>query len=320
VLSESVFAFSHGAADVGFGLVLIISASAIADGSFTVGTLALFAAYLGWLSFLPRMVGRLLARRKQAHVAFDRMRMLVAETDVNNTVRRRYLPIERWQRGVRPDAVRPARIPLQRFEVVGLEARYPDGSGIGPVSLVADRGTFTVVTGPVGAGKSTLLRAMLGLGWRAEVTGVVRWNGTQIDDPGAFLVPPNAAFLPQVPQLVSDSVSDNVSLGPMDEQAIAMALELAAISDEVAAMPEAAETLIGPRGLRLSGGQRQRLATARALVHRPELVVLDDLSSAVDVETELRLWQNLTAAGLTVIAVSHRAVAFERADQIIRLG
>ena len=217
VLSEGVFAFSHGAADVGFGIVLIISASAIADGSFTVGTLALFAAYLGWLSFLPRMVGRLLARRKQAGVAFERMRMLVAETDVNNTVRERYLPIERWQHGVRPDAVRPPRVPLQRFEVVGLSARYADGSGVGPVSFVVERGSFTVVTGPVGAGKSTLLRAMLGLGWRADVTGVVRWNGTPIDDPGAFLVPPNAAFLPQVPQLVSDSVSDNVSLGPMDE-------------------------------------------------------------------------------------------------------
>jgi ATP-binding cassette subfamily B protein len=320
VLSEGVFAFSHGAADVGFGLVLIISAGAIADGSFTVGTLALFAAYLGWLSFLPRMVGRLLARRKQAHVAFDRMRMLVADADVNNTVRERYLPIERWQQGIRPDARRPQRVPLQRLEVVGLSARYPDGSGVGPVSFAVERGSFTVVTGPVGVGKSTLLRAMLGLGWRADVSGVVRWNGVEIDDPGAFLVPPNAAFLPQVPQLVSDSVSDNVSLGPMDEAAIVTALELAAISDEVAAMPDAANTLIGPRGLRLSGGQRQRLATARALVHRPELVVLDDLSSAVDVETEVRLWENLAAAGLTVIAVSHRAVAFERADAIIRLG
>ena len=319
VLTEGVFAFSHGAAEVGFGLVLIVSAASITDGSFTVGTLAVFAAYLGWLSFLPRMVGRLLARRKQAGVAFERMRMLVAETDVRNTVRERYLPIEQWQNGVRPPAVRPSRVALQRFEVDGLTARYADGSGVGPVSFAVERGSFTVLTGPVGSGKSTLLRAMLGLAWRAEVAGTLRWNGQVIEDPGAFLVPPNAAFLPQVPQLVSDSVRDNVSLGPMDEAAIVTALELAAISDEVAAMPDAAGTLIGPRGLRLSGGQRQRLATARALVHRPELVVLDDLSSAVDVETELRLWDNLAAAGLAVIAVSHRAVALERADQVIRL-
>jgi ATP-binding cassette subfamily B protein len=61
------------------------------------------------------------------------------------------------------------------------------------------------------------------------------------------------------------------------------------------------------------------VATARALVHAPELVVLDDLSSALDVETELQLWTNLAAAGMTVIAVSHRAVAFERADQVVRL-
>ena len=61
------------------------------------------------------------------------------------------------------------------------------------------------------------------------------------------------------------------------------------------------------------------MATARALVHAPELVVLDDLSSAVDVETELQLWENLAAGGLTVLAVSHRAVAFERAERVLRL-
>jgi len=160
---------------------------------------------------------------------------------------------------------------------------------------------------------------LLGLVWQADVEGSVRWNGVEIDDRSAFLVPPNAAFLSQVPQLISDSVADNVSLGAVDADALVRAFELAAIADDIAEMPDGADTLIGPRGLRLSGGQRQRLATARALVHAPELVVLDDLSSALDVETEVQLWTNLADAGMTVIAVSHRAVAFDRADQVLRL-
>lgn len=319
VLEEGVMAFSQGAADIGLGLVLLVSAGAIASGAFDLGTLALFTAYLGWLSFLPRMVGRVLARRKQAGVAFDRMRALVADREAANTVRPRDLPIDPRDSRNRPEVVRPDRVPLDLFEVRDFSVAYGDTAVVRDVELTVRRGEFVVVTGPVGAGKSTLLRALLGLAWRADVVGSVRWNGVEIDDRSAFLVPPNAAFLSQVPQLISDSVGDNVGLGPIDPGQLATALQLAAITDDIEAMPAGADTLIGPRGLRLSGGQRQRLATARALVHAPELVVLDDLSSALDVETEVQLWTNLADAGMTVIAVSHRAVAFDRADQVIRL-
>ena len=319
VLEEGVQAFSQGAADIGLGLVLLVSATTIASGAFDLGTLALFTAYLGWLSFLPRMVGRVLARRKQAGVAFDRMRQLVAEREARNTVRPRSLPIDPRDHRVRPGAQRPERVRLERFEVESLRVAYGDRVVVDDVGLVIERGEFVVITGPVGAGKSTLLRAVLGLAWQADVTGSVRWNGQEIADRAAFLVPPNAAFLSQVPQLISDSVADNVGLGPVDPARLATALHLAAIDADIAAMPAGAATLIGPRGLRLSGGQRQRLATARALVHDPELVVLDDLSSALDVETEVRLWTNMADAGMTVIAVSHRAVAFDRADQVLRL-
>ena len=319
VLEEGVQAFSQGAADVGLGLVLLVSAGAIASGSFALGELALFTAYLGWLSFLPRMVGRMLARRKQAGVAFDRMRRLVADGDAGNTVRRRELPIGPHDIRKRPDVHRPARVPLQRLDVDDLTVRYDQQVVVDRVSFSVERGEFVVVTGPVGAGKSTLLRSLLGLAWQADTTGSVRWNGVEIGDRSAFLVPPNAAFLSQVPQLISDSVADNVALGPVGDAALSTSLRLAAIADDVDAMPDGVATMIGPRGLRLSGGQRQRLATARALVHDPELVVLDDLSSALDVETELTLWRNLAEAGMTVVAVSHRAVAFERADQVLRL-
>lgn len=319
VLDEGVQAFSQGAADIGLGLVLLVTASAIASGSFGVGELALFTAYLGWLSFLPKMIGRALARRRQAGVAFDRMSRLVADRHHDNTVAPRSLPIGLRERGQRPADVRPDRAPLHRLDVVDLCARYPSGAGIDRASFTIERGTFTVISGPIGAGKSTLLRALLGLAHQATVSGEVRWNGALVDDRAAFFVPPNAAFLPQVPQLISDSVADNVTLGPLDDADLRGALELAAVGRDVAEMPDGAATLIGPRGLRLSGGQRQRVATARALVRLPELVVLDDLSSALDVETELRLWSNLADAGMTVLAVSHRAVAFARADQVLRL-
>jgi ATP-binding cassette subfamily B protein len=319
VLDESVWAFSQGAADVGLGLVLLSAAGAMAAGRFSVGELAVFSAYLGWLSFLPRMVGRMLARRKQVSVAFDRMSLLVADANVGNTVSVRHLPIGLKQKRVRPDAPRPERVPLDVFDVRHLSAHYPSGDGVHDISFSVRRGSFTVITGPIGSGKSTLLRAMLGLAHQADVTGEVTWNGVTLVDRAAFLIPPNAAFLPQVPQLISDSVADNIALGAIDEAQLQLALELAAVSADIDEMPDGTKTMIGPRGLRLSGGQRQRVATARALVHSPELVVLDDLSSALDIETELQLWANLANVGITVIAVSHRAVAFDRADQLLRL-
>jgi ATP-binding cassette subfamily B protein len=319
VLDEGVQAFSQGAADVGLGLVLLVSAGALASGAFDVGRLALFTAYLGWLSFLPRMVGRVLARRKQVGVAMERMRFLVADDLAANVVTPRLLPIGPRDSRRRLDAHRPERVALERFAIRDLSARFTTGGGVHHISFEVERGSFTVITGAIGSGKTTLLRAMLGLAHQAHVSGQVLWNDRPLLDRAAFLVPPNCAFLPQVPQLVSDSVAENIALGAVDEARLRIALELAAVSEDIAAMPDGVNTAIGPRGLRLSGGQRQRVATARALVHSPELVVLDDLSSALDVETELQLWSNLNAAGMTVIAVSHRAVAFERATRILHL-
>jgi ATP-binding cassette subfamily B protein len=209
---------------------------------------------------------------------------------------------------------------LDLLEVRGLTAEHATGGGVRDVSFTIRHGSFTVLTGPIGSGKSTLLRALLGLGNCSVATGgSVSWNGEEVVDRAAFFIPPNAAYLPQVPQLISDSVADNVTLGEAPMDALLRALDLAAVRADIDEMPAGIATLIGPRGLRLSGGQRQRVAAARAVVHSPELVVLDDLSSALDVETELELWANLAAAGMTVLAVSHRAVAFDRADQTLRL-
>jgi ATP-binding cassette subfamily B protein len=98
-------------------------------------------------------------------------------------------------------------------------------------------------------------------------------------------------------------------------------LELTTLGQDLSEMPEGIDTMVGARGLRLSGGQAQRVATARALLTHPELLVVDDLSSALDVTTERELWDRLDDIGsTTVIAVSQRQLAIDRADQVITMS
>ncbi len=208
---------------------------------------------------------------------------------------------------------------LEMLEVRGLSFRYPGSDGgISNVDLTLPRGSFTVVTGRIGAGKTTLLRALLGL--VDADAGEIRWNGTVVADPASFFVPPRSAYTPQVPKLFSLTLRENLLLGidESDEEVLA-AIRAAALERDLSAMPDGLDTLVGPRGMRLSGGQIQRTAAARMFVRKPELLVFDDLSSALDVETEKTLWERLFErhADATALVVSHRRPALRRADQIV---
>jgi ATP-binding cassette subfamily B protein len=181
------------------------------------------------------------------------------------------------------------------------------------------RGTLTVVTGRVGSGKTTLLRTLLGL--LPRDAGEIRWNGTLVDDPMSFFVPPRAAYTGQAPRLFSETLRQNILLGQSVEPGrLTAAIHSAVLDRDVRELEAGLETLVGSRGVKLSGGQVQRAAAARMLVHNAELLVIDDLSSALDVETERQLWDRLLAGGnTTCLAVSHRRVALQRADHIIVL-
>jgi ATP-binding cassette subfamily B protein len=211
--------------------------------------------------------------------------------------------------------------PLEVLGLHGLTVRQPDGScSACDVSLRIERGSFTVIVGRIGSGKTTLLRAVLGL--VPLDGGQVRWNGRVVTNPGSFFVPPNCAYTPQVPRLFTGTLRDNVLLGHGARDAeLEAALRLAALEEDVGAMPAQLDTLVGTRGVRLSGGQVQRTATARMFVRPAELYVLDDLSSALDVETERLLWERLFADTrlATYLVVSHRRAALRRADQVVVL-
>ncbi len=176
-----------------------------------------------------------------------------------------------------------------------------------------------MITGRVATGKTTLLRVLLGLLLKDE--GDIRWKGEQVSDPASFFVPPRSAYTPQVPHLFSDTLAENILLGlPPDDAALQTAIKTAILERDVASFEEGLQTIIGTRGLKLSGGQAQRAAAARMLVRPAELLVFDDLSSALDVETEQQLWQRLFSEGKrTCLVVSHRRTVLQRADHIIVL-
>jgi ATP-binding cassette, subfamily B, bacterial len=186
-------------------------------------------------------------------------------------------------------------------------------------NLELKRGTLTVITGRVGSGKTTLLRTLLGL--LPKDPGEIYWNTNAVTDPATFFTPPRSSYTPQVPQLFSESLRNNIIVGLVDDKAnLSAALHKAVMESDVTALENGLETIVEPRGAKLSGGQRQRSAAARMFVQGSELLVFDDLSSALDVDTERTLWQRIFAEGNpTCLAVSHRRVALQRADNIIVL-
>ena len=303
--------------NVGTGLILIVAASSMRSGEFTVGEFAVFVYFLGFVTDAGFFLGLFIARYQQASVSFGRMLELMGDTPADRLVK----PVGLGLTGdiEEPDVIPPHLAPLESLEVRGLTFHYPGTEdGIDDVSFTVPAGSFTVVTGRVGAGKTTLLRAILGLVEAQH--GEVLWNGEVIEHPAEFFIPPRSAYTPQVPRLFSMTLMENLLMGRNDpEVEVHGAVASAVMEPDVEDMPEGLSTVVGPMGVRLSGGQIQRSATARMFVRRPDLLVFDDVSSALDVETERVLWERLfrERSSVTSLVVSHRHPALQRADQIV---
>ena len=215
------------------------------------------------------------------------------------------------------DAPTPAPSPrqgLELLELAGVSAVHDDGTiGVQGVDLTVERGELVLLLGQVGAGKSSLLAALAGL---MEHTGHIRWNGTDVEDAQTFLRPGQVAHVAQVPRVLSGTFADNVRLG--HEREVTGPVAAARMErDVVEAGGHGA--LVGHRGVRLSGGQVQRLALARALATDAELLLADDVSSALDAATEIELWSSLRDRGTTVIGSTSKHAALARADRVVVL-
>jgi ATP-binding cassette subfamily B protein len=159
------------------------------------------------------------------------------------------------------------------------------------------------------------------LGQLPKEHGDIQWNGVPVADAATFFVPPRSAYTPQIPHLFSDTLQANILLEQSEQQVTMQAAIYKAVLDQdITNFPQGTQTEIGTRGMKLSGGQVQRTAAARMLIRPADLLVLDDLSSALDVETESKLWERLFAqCEQTYLVVTHRRAVLRRADHIIVL-
>ncbi len=217
--------------------------------------------------------------------------------------------------GEAPAPAPGTRDPLRTLELVGLAAVHDDGTvGISEVDLTIDSDELVLLLGQVGSGKSSLLSAMAGL---VGSTGEIRWNGRPVEDPQTFLRPGRVAHVAQVPRVLSGTFTDNVLLSHPD-RVLGPALETARLGPDVDAAGGAG-ALVGHRGVRLSGGQVQRLALARGLACEAELLLADDVSSALDAATEVELWSALRRRGATVVGATSKRAALAQADRVVVL-
>ncbi|MEK3885422.1 ABC transporter ATP-binding protein [Paenibacillus sp. PL2-23] len=322
LMTEGLDSIFSNTVNLGTGLILLLAGSKMRGGEFAVGDFALFVYYLTFVTQFISNFGKFLTYYKQMGVAFTRLTELLqgAPARVLTVFKPLYL---KNKAAVTPEQGAPlaAEERLQQLEASGLTYRYPEtGRGVTNIDLSLRRGSFTVITGPIGSGKTTLVRTLLGL--LPKDAGTVRWNGETVMDAGSFFVPPRSAYTAQVPRLYSDSLRENILLGREDsEEELRQAIHTAVMDEDLKQLPQGLETVIGPRGVKLSGGQAQRTAAARMLVRDAELYVFDDLSSALDVETEQKLWTRLfqERGDATCLVVSHRKAALAKADHILLL-
>jgi len=323
VLAQVLEGVSDGTA-VACTSLLLFYLSFTGDRGFTVGEFVLFVTYLDQVADYAQWMMGMLVNVRRAKVSLARLRSAMPAAAgagggaaAELTCRDAVAAAERETEAGRAD-------PLQRLELRGVTYLHPaGGAGIRDIDLTLERGSFTVVTGRIGAGKTTLLKVLLGL--LPRQAGELRWNGAAVAHPDRFMVPPRASYTPQTPKLFSTTVQDNISLGaPLADAALAAAVRDAVLEPDLAAMAEGLRTRVGARGLRLSGGQAQRVAAARMLAQGAELLVIDDLSSALDVKTERLLWDRVLgrvrAVRPTCLVVSHRRRVLRHADRIVLLS
>lgn len=288
-----------------FGVIIVLIAGGymVINTNLSLGKMVAFIYYVVWLVFPMFDIGQFLVKSRQSAVSIGRL-MELEKT-----------PAMVVDRGARDGSGRIiGDLSFERVEFAFDDSRKI----IDDITLDVPAGQTVALVGKVGAGKSWLVQMVPRL---VDPTGgAILLDGHDLREFTLADLRQHIGYVPQEPALFSDTVRNNITFGRdnIDEETIQWAVDVSQLAGEVAGFPKGLETQIGTRGMSISGGQKQRLALARALVGKPQILILDDCTSALDSRTETALWDRLheVMPGMTAILVTHRPDTLQRADMV----
>lgn len=285
-----------------YALTLIFGGLFISRGQFTVGELVTFITYLDMLVWPLQAMGYLFNISQRGAVSYERIERLLAEnTDVKETKK----PVS----------------PIQNGRLVyNIKCfSYKETATLSNIHFSLEKGQTLGIVGQTGSGKTTLLRLLMREQDIQE--GAICLNNHDIRDYTLNDLRSLIGYVPQEQVLFAMSIIDNIRFANPDlsDNEVIQASKLCGLYEDIIAMPAGFHTIVGERGVSLSGGQKQRLAMSRALVLKPDILILDDSLSAVDAKTEHLILKNLKTErdDKTTIITAHRLSAVVHADLIL---
>lgn len=273
-------------------------------GEITVGTFFLFYTYLSMMIYPLLDLPQLFVSGKQAFVNIDRLEEMKAHPTFNQNDDEGY---------------KVNSFDGLAFEQVNCSYPEKERNIINNVSFKLEPGEKMLILGATGTGKTTIANLILGL--VKPNMGSISFSGIDLEKVNLRSLRNVVAYVPQEPSLFSGSIKENILMGNVNATEIEYqtALKDAQLDDEVAQFPLGDDSHVGQRGLSVSGGQKQRITIARALIKRPKLLILDDITASLDAENEEKLWQaiNIDYPNTGAIVISHRLSTLRYVDTVL---
>jgi len=287
-------------------IVIYIGGNQYIDGEIDLGVLAEFIIYVNMLTWPVATVGWVTSIVQQAEASQKRINEFLSQKNEIISLNKDEYKLE------------------GNIEFKKVNLKYPETNieALSDINFKIDSGQSLGIIGSVGSGKSTILELIV-RNYDVD-SGIILIDNKDLKDHNVNIIRDEIGYVPQSTFLFSDTIFNNINFGNINSNIddVHYYSKIACIHNEILSFPKKYLSILGERGINLSGGQRQRLAIARALIKKPKILILDDSLSALDIETEYKIINNLKneLKNITKIIVSHRISTIQKCDQILVLN